>query len=471
MVTHSKRETFIKLGICLLVAILLWPMASWFDMESKGWHIFSVFLAVILSFILRPYRMGMSVMIGLMVLVTTGTISMKESLSGFGDSTVWLVIAAFLLAGAVLNTGFGSRVALLLVVKLGKSMQGLAYAICSSEFLLGSVIPSNTARGGGLHAPIVDSLARSLEVGASEPTQAGRYLSLVGSHANLIVASMFMTGMAANPLVTKAAKDVFDLDFGWGIWLLGSIVPGILSLLILPQVLYLLAPPSLSSSKAARDLAAQRLRDRGPMGWKEKTMLAVLAMMLLLWSTQFIHGLSTTLVAWIGVIVLLLTNAQNWDDIISNDKAWDTLIWLGGLLTMANMLADYGFIAWFVETVKDATSNAVGLWIIISLGLFYFYSMYAFSMLTAHIAAMVVPFLSVCAATSAPPMISVAVFAYFSCLCGCTTNYSSGPVIIYFGLGYEKASRWFKIGFLISLIHIVVWLGSGLVWWRILGWW
>jgi DASS family divalent anion:Na+ symporter len=68
-------------------------------------------------------------------------------------------------------------------------------------------------------------------------------------------------------------------------------------------------------------------------------------------------------------------------------------------------------------------------------------------------------------------MIAVAVLAYFSCLCGCTTNYSSGPVIIYFGLGYEKASRWFQIGFLISLVHIVVWLGSGLIWWKLLGWW
>ena len=30
----------------------------------------------------------------------------------------------------------------------------------------------------------------------------------------------------------------------------------------------------------------------------------------------------------------------------------------------------------------------------------------------------------------------VPLFAYFSNLCGSTTNYSTGPVIIYFGLGY-----------------------------------
>ena len=183
--------------------------------------------------------MGLCVLIGLISLVATQTLTMSESLSGFADSTVWLVVAAFLIAEAVINTGFGYRLALLLVIKLGKTIKGLAYAICGSEFLLGSVMPSNTARGGGIHAPIVNSLSYSVN---SEPYQnperAGSYLSLVGAHSNLIVASMYMTGMAANPLVTKAANDIFGVDFGWTTWILGSIVPGLISLLLLPHIIY-----------------------------------------------------------------------------------------------------------------------------------------------------------------------------------------------------------------------------------------
>lgn len=446
-------------------------MATWFDVDVRGWHIFSIFFAVIISFILRPYPMGMSVLIGLLALVITGNISIKEALSGFADSTVWLVIAAFLIAQAVLDTGFGARVALWLVSKLGKSLKGLAYAVCGSEFLLGSVIPSNTARGGGLHAPIVDALARSVETASKTPVLAGRYLSLVGAHANLIAASMFMTGMAANPLVTKAAKDVYNIDFGWSTWLLGSIVPAIISFLLLPQIIYYLSPPKMNEGKAAQIEARRQLRGIGHMKFKEMMMMGVLAGMLILWATQSFHGLSTTLIALLGVVTLLLSGTQTWEDVTANDKAWDTLIWLGGLLTMANMLAEYGFIQWFVDSVKDAVGGFSGIITIILLALFYFYSMIAFSMLTAHIAAMVAPFLIVCAATSAPPMVAVAIFAYFSCLCGCTTNYSSGPVIIYYGLGYEKASRWFQIGFMISFLHILVWLGIGFLWWKILGWW
>ena len=71
----------------------------------------------------------------------------------------------------------------------------------------------------------------------------------------------------------------------------------------------------------------------------------------------------------------------------------------------------------------------------------------------------------------APPHLMVALLAPFSNLCGCVTNYSTGPVIIYFGLGYVPAARWFRIGFLMSLYHLAIWLGLGLLWWKLLGWW
>ena len=466
-----KKYANVKLMLCFVVGLIMWFMSGFVDLDVKAWHIFSVFIAVIISFILRPYPLGMSVLMGILVLVGSQTITLKESLSGFSDTTVWLVIAAFLIADAVLKSGFGTRIALYLVSKLGKSIKGIAYAVCGSEFLLASVIPSNTARGGGLHAPIVDSLVHSIEGASTKPAKAGRYLSLVGSHANLIAASMYMTGMAANPLVSKAASDIFGIDFGWGTWLLGSIIPGIVSLLLLPLLIYKLAPPTIEESRVAQQSAAKQLASKGPMGREEKIMMGVLAGLLLLWGTQFLHGLPTTLIAWIGVAVLLLSNTQTWDDIISNAKAWDTLFWLGGLLTMASMLSKYGFIQWFVDQSQNVVGPFSGIWIIIILGLIYFYSMYAFSMLSGHIAAMVAPFFAVCLAANASPMLTVAVFAYFSCLCGCMTNYSSGPVIIYYGLGYETSQRWFRIGFLVSLAHITVWLGIGLLWWKVLGWW
>jgi DASS family divalent anion:Na+ symporter len=107
----------------------------------------------------------------------------------------------------------------------------------------------------------------------------------------------------------------------------------------------------------------------------------------------------------------------------------------------------------------------------LALALVYFYSMYSFSMLTGHITAMVAAFLALAIAAGAPPMLMVALLAYFSNLCGCLTNYSTGPVVIYSGFGYVSVAKWFKIGFIVSLFHLVVWLGVGLPYWKLLGWW
>ena len=97
--------------------------------------------------------------------------------------------------------------------------------------------------------------------------------------------------------------------------------------------------------------------------------------------------------------------------------------------------------------------------------------MYGFSMLTGHITAMAGAFFAVSLAAGAPPLLTVALIAYFSNLCGCLTNYSTGPVVIYFGLGYVPIGRWFRIGFLVALMHLAVWILIGGVWWKALGWW
>ena len=40
-----------------------------------------------------------------------------------------------------------------------------------------------------------------------------------------------------------------------------------------------------------------------------------------------------------------------------------------------------------------------------------------------------------------------------------------------FGTGYVEIGAWWRIGFLVSLLNIVIWLGLGGLWWKALGLW
>jgi DASS family divalent anion:Na+ symporter len=451
-------------------ALWSWPVPE--GIKTEAWHLLAVFAATIASFLLRPMPMGPMVLVAIVFLGATGTIEFKHLLKGFGDKTVWLVVAAFLIAGSVQRTGFGKRVALSLVQWFGRSTLGLGYALCGAELVLGPVVPSNTARGGGILAPIAQSLATSLNSKPGDTQdRAGAYLTLVGAHANLITAAMFMTGMAANPLVARAASDVLNVEFGWGTWALGALVPGLVGLALLPLVMLKLSRPELTDTRVAQEHAGHELGEMGKWSRGQLIMGAVYVLLLTLWSTKQLHGMDTGLVAWIGVLVLLISGVDEWKDVTQNSKAWDCLVWLGGLLAMANALKDEGVVDWFAASMKTQVAGMSGIAVVLVLAVIYFYSMYGFSMLTAHISAMVAAFFGVALAAGAPPLVTVALLAYFSCLCACTTNYSTGPVIIYFGLGYVPVGKWFGIGFLISLYHLVIWLGLGLVWWKLLGWW
>jgi len=440
-------------------------------LDQEAYLMFIIFSSTILSILIKAIPMSTSVLIGLLLSVITNLMSLKDALIGFGDSTTWLVVIAFLIAGVIIETGLGRRIALICINLLGKTVTGLGYAICASELILGPLVPSNTARGGGIIAPIVDSISRSL---GSEPQKdpeiAGEYLHLVGAHANLITAAMFLTGMAANPIISRAALEVYGIEFGWSTWALGGIIPGLIGLTGLPIFLKYFSRPTIGSIENVREDIQLRIKELGQWAFREIAMVVTLILMLSLWATKSFHGMGTTTVALFGLVMLLILNIATWDQLVKNYKAWDTLIWLGGLLTLATGLKSTGFISWILESMNSSLERMEPFTLLILLVIIYFYSMYIFSMLTAHIVALGSTIMVVASGTDLNPILVVGIIAYLSSLCGCLTNYSTGPVIIYFGNGYSKPSNWFKIGFYVSIYHLIIWSLFGSLWWKYIGW-
>ena len=114
-------------------------------------------------------------------------------------------------------------------------------------------------------------------------------------------------------------------------------------------------------------------------------------------------------------------------------------------------------------------SNWVSAFIVLSL--VYFYSHYFLASNTAHVSSMYVPFLAVSIAMGAPPVLAALVLGFFSSLFSSTTHYGTGPAPVFFGSGYVEMNTWWKLGFYISIINIVVWIGIGGIWWKFLGLW
>jgi len=430
----------------------------------RGLHMFAIFLATIIGIIIRPLPMGAVAIIGTATCAITGTLSIGDSLSGYSDTTLWLIIVAFMFARGFIKSGLGTRIAYFFIRLLGRRTLGLAYGLAATEFVLGPVVPSNTARTAGVMMPIVRSLARAYGSNPGDGTERkiGAYLIMSTFYIDLIISAMFLTAMAANPMAAKFAGD-FGIKITWSSWFVAGIVPGIVSLILIPYIVYLIYKPEITRTPEAVEMADAKLREMGPLNVSEKLMMGVFAIVLLMWvfgDTFF--GINGTTAALVGLGLLLITGVLTWSDVLTETNAWDVLFWTGTLIMMAGFLNKMGMIPWFSKVMAASMSGHGWIFAFLVLGLTYFY---------AHVGAMYAAFLGVSLACGAPPMLAALVLCFFSNLHASMTHYGTGPAAAMFGQGFVPIATWWRLGFIVSVINIVIWVGVGGAWWKVLGLW
>jgi len=470
--SFGLRSRLIRWGVVLFVAagILLIPVPA--GITPQSWRLLAIFAATITGSIVRPIPGAAMVLLGVTALPLFRVMTINEALTGYADPVVWLVLAAFFISRGMIKTGLGRRIAFLFIKAIGKHSLGLAYALGSTEAVLATVIPSTGARSGGIIFPIAKSLAEAYE-SRPGPTarRLGGFLMTSVYQCNVIVCAMFLTGQASNPIIARFAKEATGIDITYARWAIGAIVPGLLSLLLVPWVLYRIFPPEVKHTPAASELASTELKAMGPMKWSEWMMLLVFFLVASLWMTTKIHGIDYAVVALLGIGVLLVSGVLDWEDLVSERAAWGVFIWYGGLIRMAEALGQTGITKRFAEASASLTTGWKWWLALASLLLIYFYAHYVFASITAHVTAMFTPFLIVILAAGAPPYLAVLSLAYFSNLAAALTHYGTTPAPIYFGAGYTTQRTWWTVGLITSLITISVWSLVGFSWWKVLRLW
>jgi divalent anion:Na+ symporter, DASS family len=440
---------------------------------TKSLHLLAIFITTIAGIILKPVPMGAMALIGIALTALTGTLPIADSLSGLSDVTIWLIVLAFFISRGFIKTGLGARIAYKFMSLLGKRTLGLSYGLAATDLVLAPAIPSNTARAGGIIMPIMSSLARAYgsKPGDGTERKIGAFLTLTSYQVNIITSAMFLTAMAANPLAQKLASDL-KISITWGGWALAALVPGLLSLILVPWVIYKLFPPTVKETPDAVRLAKEKLAELGPVSGREWMMLGVFVLLLLLWIfAKQLGDINATTSAFVGLGALLLTGVLTWEDVKTETGAWDTLVWFAALVMMAGFLNKLGMIPWFSKSVGAMMAGHGWVFAFLVLSLAYFYSHYFFASNTAHVASMYAAFLGVAVALGAPPLLAALVLAFFSNLFASMTHYGCGPAPVLFGTGYVEIGAWWRMGLLISVINIVIWVGAGGLWWKVLGLW
>ena len=93
----------IKMIIPVAVLAILWFIPAPTGLTQNGWHFLGVFFAVVIGLILEPVPAALVGFTGISLVALLGLVGSPKdgitwALSGFSNSVIWLIFAAFMFA-------------------------------------------------------------------------------------------------------------------------------------------------------------------------------------------------------------------------------------------------------------------------------------------------------------------------------------------------------------------------------------
>ena len=265
----------IKMIIPIALIIILWFIPAPTGLTQNGWHFLAIFFAVVVGLILEPVPAALVGFTGISVIALLGLMGSPKdgitwALSGFSNSVIWLIFAAFMFALGYKKTGLGRRVSLIMIKYMGKSSLGLGYAVAFSDLVLAPFMPSNTARSGGSVYPVAINIPHIFDsYPDKDPRKIGAYISWVAIATTCVTSSMFLTALAPNLLAVDLIAKSSGHVITWAEWA-SIMLPLMIPLfLITPWLIYVIYPPTQKKSPEAPAWAAEELKTLGAVTFKE----------------------------------------------------------------------------------------------------------------------------------------------------------------------------------------------------------
>jgi DASS family divalent anion:Na+ symporter len=463
-----KSKNFL-LATVVLVGLTLWSTPPPAGVGEDAWHLFTLFFSAIFAIILDVLPIFTASIIALSLSILSGTLKPAEAYSGFSESFILLIVVAFLVSRAVVMSGLGKRIALLMIRRFGRSTLGLGYSMVATDIMIAAAFPSNTARSGVLY-PIVHALSHDSGSKVADGTRKkmGAYLMFNSMAGISISSALWFTAMAANPVGAAIAEEA-GIEIGFGSWFLAASLPSLAAFVTIPWLLYKVYPPELKETPDAPKKAIEELERMGPVHRNEWITGFTFLAMVLLWALSGTLGIDKTAVALAGLGVLMVTNVFTVHDLRDQGDALGTLIWFAALYTMSTYLNKMGFMLYIGESISEQIAGFSWPVVYLLLVVLYVLIHYLFVSQTAQMLALFGVFLSVGINAGVPGEMMALMLLFATNFNSVITPQGSSANVLFVGSGYMSAAELYKNGAIVTLANTFIYLTVGTAWMYLLG--
>lgn len=299
----SRRAGRAWVALALPVLVVLYLVLAGTDLPQDARNTLVVFAAAVLAWAfsgLDDTYIGLAAAVALVLL---GAIGSDPFFAALGGETIWLLVAAFVLAHGLTRTGLPTRFAILLCAR-ASTVRGLAHLTTAMLILTALAIPSTSGRAA-LALPVFLALAAAL---AQRPAVV-RAFALLFPTVVLLSAVATLIGAGAHLISNQLLATATGDGIGYAHWLLLGLPFAVVSSHLATELVLLLM-----TSRTERRQALHLDRDQlaadagaevhGPLSPVQARALAILGATIVLWCTETLHGLSPALVALIGALLI-----------------------------------------------------------------------------------------------------------------------------------------------------------------------
>ncbi len=337
----------------LSLALFVWYVVSLPEpagLSGEGKSAIAVFVLCLALWVTQAIPLAVTSICAIVLVPLLGILPKAETYSIFGNEAVFFILGAFILAGAVLNSGLSNRIALAIMERFGSNPKKLVLSI----FLLSAVLSffmSEHAVAAMLF-PIVLEIAKSLELRPGKSNY-GKLLFLSLAWGCVIGGVATFLGGARVPLAVGILNETTGETISFLSYTVAVFPMVVIMLFIGYFLLSNLFPIDIDSVSKARAILAERIYEMGKVSYVEYAVGTLMVVTVLFWMTLGeVVGLST--IALISVIALFVFRLVRWKD-IEEYVNWGIVLMYGGAITLGTALDRSGAAEWLAN-------NTIALW-------------------------------------------------------------------------------------------------------------
>lgn len=302
-----------------------------------------------------------------LALTVTGVISSDTLFGTLGDSTVWLLICAFVLAAAVTRTGLAGRAAAFLVGG-ARTVRQLVHLTTAALVVTAFAVPATSGRAA-LALPVFLALAKAL---------AGRrrlvvMLALLFPTVILLSAVATLIGAGAHLITVSVLWQATGDRIGFTEWLLLGLPLAVASSHLAAEAVLLTATRRADRKGPVR-ITAEQIQEHsdhpvtGPWSQAEKRCALLLGTVVVLWCSEPLHRVPPAVVALIGAVVAAspALGTVHLKDALKT-VPWSLLLFMAATMAMGVALADSGAAKWLVDGLPGGVSPVLFLIVVIAI--------------------------------------------------------------------------------------------------------